>query len=96
MNITEGTAPLVYDAISKLLAEREDSTGLVDVSCIARGADSVFARAVLDAGGNLKVVLLTELQVDHAPITTDLSMPRRRWQRLLQYLMLVDRYDRYR
>lgn len=30
---------------------------LVGVSCIARGADSVFAQVVLDVGGRLEVVL---------------------------------------
>ncbi|MFI7002371.1 hypothetical protein [Nocardia sp. NPDC050175] len=74
MNITEETAPLVYDVISKLIAEREDSTGLVGVSCIARGADSVFAQAVLDAGGTLEVVLPSrnyrerKVKADHAEL----------------------------
>lgn len=56
MNITEATVPLVYEAISKILGG-DTVSGLVGVSCIARGADSVFARAVLDAGGSLEVVL---------------------------------------
>ncbi|MEV6280712.1 hypothetical protein [Nocardia sp. NPDC051832] len=56
MNITVETAPLVYDAISALLRE-EDSADLTGISCIARGADTVFAQAVLDAGGKLEVVL---------------------------------------
>ncbi|MFD6161954.1 hypothetical protein ACFWF7_14555 [Nocardia sp. NPDC060256] len=74
MNITEGTAPLVYDAIGKLLTERADSAGLVGVSCIARGADSVFAQAVLDAGGTLEVVLPSrnyrerKVKADHAEL----------------------------
>lgn len=74
MNITENTTPLVYDAISKLLTERADSPGLVGVSCIARGADSVFAQAVLDAGGTLEVVLPSrnyrerKVKVDHAEL----------------------------
>ncbi|MEV6558617.1 hypothetical protein AB0M22_23095 [Nocardia sp. NPDC051756] len=74
MNITEDTAPLVYDAISKLLSERADSAGLVGVSCIARGADSVFAQAVLDAGGTLEVVLPSrnyrerKVKADHAEL----------------------------
>ncbi|MEV0247652.1 hypothetical protein AB0H76_13755 [Nocardia sp. NPDC050712] len=56
MNITEATAPLVYESIRRLFAG-EDSAELVGVSCIARGADSVFAQAVLDAAGRLEVVL---------------------------------------
>ncbi len=74
MNITEDTAPLVYDAIRKLLADGENFTDLVGISCIARGADSVFARAVVDAGGKLEVVLPSrnyrerKVKPDHAEL----------------------------
>ncbi|TDP29851.1 hypothetical protein DFR75_112120 [Nocardia ignorata] len=54
MNITSDTAELVREAITNLIAGTPD---LVGVSCIARGADSVFAEAVLAAGGQLEVVL---------------------------------------
>ncbi len=54
MNITEETAVLVREEITRRLADVSD---LVGVSCIARGADSVFARAVLEMGGELEVVL---------------------------------------
>ncbi|MGY0497450.1 hypothetical protein ACWZHB_03000 [Nocardia sp. FBN12] len=54
MNITAATADLVRKAITDLLAGIPD---LVGISCIARGADSVFAEAVLDIGGRLEVVL---------------------------------------
>lgn len=54
MNITSATAELVREAIANLLAGTPD---LVGVSCIARGADSVFAEAVLAVGGRLEVVL---------------------------------------
>ncbi|MFD3594353.1 hypothetical protein ACFWU5_16640 [Nocardia sp. NPDC058640] len=54
MNITVDTVPLVRAAITELLGNPSD---LVGVSCIARGADSVFAQAVLDVGGRLEVVL---------------------------------------
>ncbi len=54
MNITAATADLVRKAIIELLAGTPD---LVGISCIARGADSVFAEAVLDIGGQLEVVL---------------------------------------
>ncbi|MFC9892079.1 hypothetical protein ACFVMC_00155 [Nocardia sp. NPDC127579] len=57
MNITESTKSLVYEAIRKILADAGDPAELIGVSCIARGADTVFAQAVLDAGGNLEVVL---------------------------------------
>ncbi|MFE6925132.1 hypothetical protein ACFVAV_29215 [Nocardia sp. NPDC057663] len=54
MNITAATEPLLRDAVSALLADVPD---LVGISCLARGADSVFAAAVLDLGGRLEVVL---------------------------------------
>ena len=45
-------APVVYQAITEAVARYagEELTGL---SCIARGADSIFAQAVLDLGGSL-------------------------------------------
>ncbi|MBF6178759.1 hypothetical protein [Nocardia otitidiscaviarum] len=57
MNITTESVPLVYDEIRRVLDEHGDAVDLVGISCIARGADSVFAQAVLDAGGSLEVVL---------------------------------------
>ncbi|MEU6186870.1 hypothetical protein [Nocardia sp. NPDC047038] len=77
MNITEATAPLVYDAVRALL-EGHDSRELVGVSCIARGSDSVFARAVLAAGGRLEVVLPSrnyrerKVKPDHAQLFDEL------------------------
>ncbi|MGW4364003.1 hypothetical protein ACWEKT_00030 [Nocardia takedensis] len=56
MNITEATAATVYDVLRTLLAEH-DPTTLTGISCLARGADSVFARAILDTHGQLEVVL---------------------------------------
>ncbi|KIA63057.1 hypothetical protein [Nocardia vulneris] len=57
MNITADSVPLVYAEITRILAAAGDPAELIGVSCIARGADSVFAQAVLDAGGRLEVVL---------------------------------------
>ncbi|MFR9752349.1 hypothetical protein ACL02S_15110 [Nocardia sp. 004] len=73
MNITEATATLVYDAVRTLL-EQHDPATLVGVSCIARGADSVFTQAVLDAGGQLEVVMPSrdyrqrKVKPDHAQL----------------------------
>lgn len=54
-NLAPDSEPLVADAIRKVLAEHgEPITG---VSCLARGADQVFAAAVLDVGGEIEVVL---------------------------------------
>ncbi|WP_280362295.1 pyridoxamine 5'-phosphate oxidase family protein [Nocardia wallacei] len=57
MNITTDTVPLVYAEIVRLVEQASDPAELVGVSCIARGADSVFAQAVLDLGGRLEVVI---------------------------------------
>lgn len=58
MNLTPATEKLVSAALHDLLAPYADSD-LVGVSCLARGADQLFARAVLDIGGQLEVVLPT-------------------------------------
>ncbi|MFI9414509.1 hypothetical protein [Nocardia gamkensis] len=55
-NFTPATEPLVSAVIGELLAAYA-APDLVGVSCLARGADSMFAKAVLDAGGQLEVVL---------------------------------------
>lgn len=75
MNITEETAVLVREEIIRRLVEVPE---LVGVSCIARGADSVFARAVLEMGGGLEVVLPSrnyreaKVKPDHAPLFDEL------------------------
>ncbi|POM26158.1 hypothetical protein BTM25_05470 [Actinomadura rubteroloni] len=53
-NITPATAGLVSRALRDLLAGQDDVTG---VTCLARGADQVFAQVVLDVGGRVEVVL---------------------------------------
>lgn len=55
-NLTADTVPLVADGIHTALAAHA-AAELVGVSCLARGADQVFARAVLEVGGQLEVVL---------------------------------------
>jgi predicted aspartyl protease len=54
-NLTPDSVPLVAAAIEKVLAEHDGP--ITGVSCLARGADQVFARAVLDTGGTLAVIL---------------------------------------
>jgi hypothetical protein len=53
-NLTPATVPLVADAVRTALSDEEDLAG---VTCLARGADQVFARVVLDLGGTVHVVL---------------------------------------
>lgn len=56
MNLTPATESLVYDQLRELLSE-ESAADLVGISCLARGADQLFARAVVDSGGQLVVIL---------------------------------------
>lgn len=76
MNITDSTVPLVVDAIRERLALIDGP--LVGISCIARGADSLFAKTVLDAGGTLEVILPSadyrqaKVKPDHAPLFDEL------------------------
>lgn len=55
-NLTPDSIPLVADALRETLAARAGD-GLIGVSCLARGADQIFARVVLDLGGHLEVIL---------------------------------------
>ncbi|MDI5969388.1 hypothetical protein POF50_008510 [Streptomyces sp. SL13] len=73
MDLTADTVPLVRAALRDLVA-RHAVDGLVGVSCIARGADTLFAEAVLAAGGRLAVVIPSEdyraakVKADHAEV----------------------------
>ena len=72
MNLTPDSVPVVYQAIADALASYA-SNELIGISCIARGADSVFAQVVLDLGGKLEVILPAtnyreqKVKPDHAP-----------------------------
>ncbi|MFF4194344.1 hypothetical protein [Nonomuraea sp. NPDC001831] len=59
------TAALVDRAIREALAEY--LPGLRGLSCLADGADQIFARAVLDLGGALEVVIPAERYRDGLP-----------------------------
>jgi hypothetical protein len=54
-NLTPESVPLVADELRKVLSEFGEP--IVGVSCLARGADQVFASVVLELGGQLHVVL---------------------------------------
>ena len=54
-NLTDATAGLVAGELREILREERDD--LVGVTCLARGADQVFAQVVLELGGSLEVVL---------------------------------------
>ncbi|MEX2970419.1 hypothetical protein [Streptomyces sp. C184] len=73
MDLTEDTVPLVKEAMRNLLREHAQGD-LVGVSCLARGADTLFAEAVIEAGGRLVVILPSldyrqaKVKADHAPV----------------------------
>jgi hypothetical protein len=55
-NLSADSVPIVRMALADALAPYADGD-LVGVSCLARGADQLFAEVLLDAGGTLEVVL---------------------------------------
>lgn len=57
MDVSDASIPLVRVALDELLARYAADGQLVGVSCIAKGADTLFAEAVLAAGGRLMVVV---------------------------------------
>lgn len=52
------TSDLVYEALRAELSKQPGE--VVGISCLADGADSLFARAVLDRGGSLVVIVPAE------------------------------------
>ncbi|MDX3384372.1 hypothetical protein PV682_23315 [Streptomyces niveiscabiei] len=72
MDLTEVSVPLVRDALGELLKGYAEGGELVGVSCIAKGADSLFAEVVLALGGRLVVVVPSQdyrankVKPDHA------------------------------
>ncbi|MFF5473173.1 hypothetical protein [Streptomyces achromogenes] len=77
--MTEDTVPLARAALDDLLKPYADGGDLVGVSCIAEGADSLFAEAVLGVGGRLVVVILSrdyrqkKVKADHAALSDRLA-----------------------
>jgi hypothetical protein len=74
MDLTKDSVPLVRAALDDLIRRYADDGALVGVSCIAEGADSLFAEAVLTARGRLTVVIPSrdyrqnKVSPDHAPL----------------------------
>lgn len=54
-NLTPDSVPVVADALGKVLADLGDP--VVGVTCLARGADQIFARVVVESGGEIVVIL---------------------------------------
>jgi hypothetical protein len=63
--LTVATVPLVTALVRARLAGHPPAE-LVGVTCLARGADQVFARIVLELGGRVEVVLPAEDYREHA------------------------------
>ena len=57
-NLTAESEQIVAEALRKVLAEI--GKPVVGVTCLARGADQVGARVVLDTGGEITVILPAE------------------------------------
>ena len=55
-SLSDDTARRVADALRDVLAAHADDK-LVGVTCLARGADQIFAKVVLELGGAVEVVL---------------------------------------
>jgi hypothetical protein len=86
--LTSDVTALVDHAIRSVLAT-EDPSSLVGISCLADGADQIFARAVLDAGGRLEVVVPARAYRDRLPAETHAE-----YDRLLALASAVTRLDR--
>jgi hypothetical protein len=55
-NLSADSVPIVQKALADALTPYTGND-LVGLSCLARGADQLFAEAVIDAGGALEVIL---------------------------------------
>ncbi|MGH3699473.1 MAG: hypothetical protein ACRDQ9_18850 [Pseudonocardiaceae bacterium] len=56
MNLSRDSIPLVAEVIRDAL-ENCNEGELVGISCLAQGADQIFARVVLECGGTVEVIL---------------------------------------
>lgn len=77
MNLTSATVGLVRAALKSELAQY-DPDELVGVSCLAEGADAIFAEVVLELDGRLEALLpardyrATRVSNSHLPVFDDL------------------------
>jgi hypothetical protein len=85
--LPDDTVGKVRDAISDQLG-RDDDGDVTGLSCLADGADQIFARAVLDAGGRLEVIVPAAAYRDGLP-----EHDRREYDALLAAASDVRRLD---
>jgi len=55
--LTEVSLPLIAEGLREVLAGQEK---LVGVTCLAKGADQIFARVTLELGGTIEVAIPSE------------------------------------
>jgi hypothetical protein len=65
--LSETTTALVDAALRHEISKRAEDGALVGLSCIADGADALFARAILDHGGALHVIVPAHKYRDGLP-----------------------------
>lgn len=65
--LSEKTTALVDAALRSEISQRAKDGTLIGLSCIADGADALFARGVLDNGGELHVVVPAHKYRDGLP-----------------------------
>jgi hypothetical protein len=56
--LNANTTDLIDQAVREKLSEQPD--GVIGLSCLADGADQIFARAVADLGGTIEVIIPAE------------------------------------
>jgi hypothetical protein len=65
--LSEKTTALVDAALRSEIGERAKAGDLVGLSCLADGADALFAKAILDYGGVLHIVVPARKYRDELP-----------------------------
>lgn len=86
-----GLAPEVEECVTRTIREELSkfvATSLVGLSCLADGADQIFARAVVDAGGALEAFVPAARYRDALP-----ESARREYDELISSAIAVHRLD---
>lgn len=65
--LSEKTTALVDAALRSEISKRAEDGALIGLSCIADGADALFARAILDHRGTLHVIVPARKYRDRLP-----------------------------
>jgi hypothetical protein len=74
--LPDATEQLVDRALRGELARDSTGNSLIGISCLADGADQIFARAVLDVGGQLDVIIPAIRYRDGLPGTAQTNYDR--------------------